>query len=94
MGRQEQPLDPGQGPLARFACDLRELRRRAGSPPYRELAARTHYSASTLAAAAAGHRLPGPAVLEAFVRACGGDPDDWERCANRTYDRISRPPAV
>lgn len=79
MGRHEQPLDPGHGPLARFACDLRDLRRRAGSPPYRELATRTHYSASTLAAAAAGHRLPGAAVLAAFVGACGGDPEDWEQ---------------
>lgn len=79
MGRQEQPLDPGHGPLARFACDLRDLRRRAGSPPYRELATRTHYSASTLAAATAGHRLPGAAVLAAFVGACGGDPEDWEQ---------------
>lgn len=93
MGRQEQPLDPGQGPLARFACDLRELRRRAGSPPYRELAARTHYSASTLAAAAAGHRLPGPAVLAAFVRACGGDPDDWERRRVRTHELVTGRPS-
>ncbi|WP_308354990.1 helix-turn-helix domain-containing protein [Streptomyces sp. MUM 203J] len=79
MGRQEQPLDPGQGPLAAFAHGLRELRREAGSPPYRRLAAHAHYSASTLAAAASGQRLPSAAVLAAFVTACGGDPEEWER---------------
>ncbi|MGW6685343.1 helix-turn-helix domain-containing protein [Streptomyces sp. NPDC054961] len=91
MGRQEQPLDPGHGPLARFACDLRDLRRRAGSPPYRELATRTHYSASTLAAATAGHRLPGAAVLAAFVGACGGDPDAWEQRRVRTHILMTGP---
>ncbi|CAM5663009.1 hypothetical protein SAVIM338S_06825 [Streptomyces avidinii] len=93
MGRQEQPLDPGHGPLARFACDLRDLRRRAGSPPYRELATRTHYSASTLAAATAGHRLPGAAVLAAFVGACGGDPQDWERRRIHTHILMTGPPS-
>ncbi|MBT2468168.1 hypothetical protein J7E97_09815 [Streptomyces sp. ISL-66] len=93
MGRQEQPLDPGHGPLARFACDLRDLRRRAGSPPYRELATRTHYSASTLAAATAGHRLPGAAVLAAFVGACGGDPEDWERRRIHTHILMTGPPS-
>lgn len=91
MGRQEQPLDPLQGPLARFAHDLRELRRRAGSPPYRRLATLTHYSASTLAAAASGQRLPGAAVLAAFVSACGGDPDDWERRRVHTHNLVTSP---
>ncbi|MEW2138032.1 helix-turn-helix domain-containing protein [Streptomyces sp. NPDC005409] len=91
MGRQEQPLDPGQGPLARFAHDLRELRRRAGSPPYRELATRAHYSASTLADAASGNRLPSAAVLAAFVGACGGDPQEWEQRRIRTHELITAP---
>ncbi|MFD0277701.1 helix-turn-helix domain-containing protein [Kitasatospora sp. NPDC127111] len=94
MGRQEQPLDPHQGPLARFAYDLRELRRRAGSPSYRQLAGRTHYSASTLAAAADGRRLPSAAVLAAFVTACGGDPDAWEqRRIHAHHLSTSLPPA-
>ncbi|MFJ8044172.1 helix-turn-helix domain-containing protein [Kitasatospora sp. NPDC096147] len=79
MGRREAPLDPGQGPLARFALDLRELRRTAGSPSYQELARLTHYAASTLAAAAAGHKAPSRAVLAAYVDACGGDVEEWER---------------
>ena len=94
MGRQEQPLDLDQGPVARFAYELRELRRRAGSPPYRQLAARAHYSASTLAAAAAGRRLPSAAVLAAFVTACGGDPADWEQRRVRTHRLITSPPPL
>ncbi|GAA1944619.1 helix-turn-helix domain-containing protein [Kitasatospora viridis] len=92
MGRQEQPLDAGDGPLARFALDLRELRRRAGSPPYRRLAALANYSASTLAEAAAGRRLPSDVVLAAFVTACGGDPQEWERRRVHTHLLITRPP--
>ncbi|MFD0267243.1 helix-turn-helix domain-containing protein [Streptomyces sp. NPDC127106] len=91
MGRQERPLDPGRDPLARFAHDLRELRRQAGSPPYRQLATRAHYSASTLAEAAAGKRLPGAAVLAAFVDACGGDAEEWERRRIATHRLITAP---
>ncbi|MGI5397668.1 hypothetical protein [Streptomyces sp. CA-251251] len=78
MGRHEQPLDPRGGPLALFARDLRGLRRAAGSPSYQRLAARTHFAASTLAAAAGGKRLPSAAVLAAYVAACGGDVEAWE----------------
>ncbi|MEU2395675.1 helix-turn-helix domain-containing protein [Streptomyces sp. NPDC007369] len=92
MGRQEQPLDPDRDHLARFAHDLRELRRQAGSPPYRRLATRAHYSASTLAEAAAGKRLPGAAVLAAFVNACGGDAEEWERRRIATHCLITAPP--
>ncbi|MER5889472.1 helix-turn-helix domain-containing protein [Streptomyces sp. NPDC001941] len=91
MGRQEEPLDPGKGPLAAFAHELRELRRLAGGTPYRQLAARTHYSASTLAAAAAGRRLPSAAVLAAFVTACGGDPEEWEARRVRTHALVTAP---
>ncbi|WP_241253422.1 helix-turn-helix domain-containing protein [Streptomyces sp. W1SF4] len=94
MGRQEQPLDPEQGPVVRFAHDLRDLRRRAGSPSYRQLAARTHFSASTLASAAAGQRLPSAAVLAAFVNACGGDPEEWEQRRIHTHVLSTSPPSV
>ncbi|WP_441247003.1 helix-turn-helix domain-containing protein [Kitasatospora sp. McL0602] len=94
MGRQEQELDSREGPLAHFACELRELRRRAGSPPYRRLAADTNYSASTLAAAAAGHRLPSDAVLAAFVTACGGDPAEWEQRRVRVHQLVTAPPTA
>ncbi|MER6959368.1 helix-turn-helix domain-containing protein [Streptomyces sp. NPDC000618] len=78
MGRHENPIDPRSGPLARFAHELRELRRSAGSPSYQELARRTHFAASTLAACASGSRLPSASVLAAYVTACGGDADEWE----------------
>ncbi|MFI9389021.1 hypothetical protein [Kutzneria sp. NPDC052558] len=79
MPRSEQPLGSGDDPITSFARDLRKLRADAGSPTYRELGRRTHYSASTLAEAASGKRLPSLAATLAYVRACGGDTGDWER---------------
>ena len=64
-------------PLLRFAGDLRRLREKAGSPPYRELGRRANYSAAALSEALAGRRLPSLTVTVAFVRACEGDIDDW-----------------
>jgi WD40 repeat protein len=72
-------LNPADGPIAAFAAELRELRERAGSPGYRELAARAGYSAAALANAAGGRRLPSLAMTLAFVRACDGDPGVWEQ---------------
>lgn len=77
MGRRERPLDSTDGPIARLAFELRKLRREAGGPTYRSMAARAHYSAAALARAAAGHRLPSLPVVLACVAACGGDADDW-----------------
>ncbi|MGW0883965.1 nSTAND1 domain-containing NTPase [Streptomyces sp. NPDC002671] len=79
MGRREKPLDPGAGAVQRFAYALRTLRDEAGTPTYRAMAARAGYSGPTLSAAAAGERLPTLPVLRAYVTACGGDTEDWER---------------
>ncbi|MGW6454762.1 nSTAND1 domain-containing NTPase [Streptomyces sp. NPDC055078] len=79
MGRREKPLDPDEGPVQRFAYDLRELRREAGTPTYRTMAEGSRYSAPTLSAAAAGARLPSLAVALAYATACGGDPAEWEK---------------
>ncbi|MEV5504466.1 hypothetical protein AB0M50_54585 [Nonomuraea fuscirosea] len=79
MGRRERPLDPGDGPVARFADELRKLRQEAGTPTYRVMAARAHYSTATLAQAAAGERLPSLPVTLAYVQACGGDLEPWRR---------------
>ncbi|SMC85411.1 helix-turn-helix domain-containing protein [Lentzea albidocapillata] len=79
MPRPERPLDPFAGPVEQFAFDLRKLREKAGSPGYRELGRLSHYSASTLADAARGQRLPSLAASLAFVRACGGDEEVWEQ---------------
>src|SRR5437762_3371787 len=77
MGRPEKAIEPAAGPLAAFAHNLRELRRKAGGVRYREMAAATHYSASTLAQAADGRRLPSLAVTLAYVRSCDGDTAEW-----------------
>ncbi|QIS07976.1 hypothetical protein [Nocardia arthritidis] len=77
MPRTEQPIE-GEGALAQFAIDLRQLRKKAGSPPYRQLAREALFSASALADAASGRKLPSLAVTLAYVRACGGDTERWE----------------
>ncbi|MEU4426827.1 helix-turn-helix domain-containing protein [Actinoplanes sp. NPDC024001] len=79
MPRPERPLDPTAGPVQMLAAELRDLRRRAGNPGYRELAAGAGYSVAALANAAGGRSLPSLPVTLAFVRACGGDPSVWER---------------
>ncbi|NNN35531.1 helix-turn-helix domain-containing protein, partial [Streptomyces sp. S3(2020)] len=86
MGRRERPLDPTEGAVARFALELRKLRQEAGGLTYRAMAARAHYSTATLAQAAAGDRLPSLSVTLAYVTACGGDPDEWERRWHRTAE--------
>ncbi|NUR91635.1 MAG: ATP-binding protein, partial [Nonomuraea sp.] len=72
-------MDPAAGPIAAFAVGLRELRQEAGAPAYRAMASRVHFSAATLAQAAAGDRLPTLPVTLAYVEACDGDTDDWRR---------------
>ncbi|MEU5400273.1 hypothetical protein ABZ348_13395 [Streptomyces sp. NPDC005963] len=79
MGRREKPLEPDAGPVQRFASELRELRRAAGGPTYRAMAKSCPYSAPTLSIAAAGERLPSLAVTLAYVAACGGDAEVWEK---------------
>ncbi|RFU37394.1 XRE family transcriptional regulator [Actinomadura logoneensis] len=78
MGRPERPLDRDAGPVPAFADELRKLRRAAGNPSYRVLASRANYSHTVLSDATRGERLPTLAVTLAFVRACGGDPAEWE----------------
>jgi hypothetical protein len=75
--RLERPLVEEDTPVLRFAGDLRRLRRVAGLPSYRELGRLTNYSAAALSEAVAGRRLPSLAVTKAFVRACGGDVEQW-----------------
>ncbi|MFD4635088.1 hypothetical protein ACFVYR_36655 [Streptomyces sp. NPDC058284] len=79
MGRKEKPVDPATGPVARFAVELRKLRDEAGGIGYRALAERTGYSVTALSQAAAGEKLPSLALTLAYVKACGGDEQGWER---------------
>jgi hypothetical protein len=77
--RPERPLELDGTALVEFAVDLRRLRQEAGGPSYRELGRRGGYSATTLAEAAGGRRFPSLEVTLAYVRACDGDVELWER---------------
>jgi DNA-binding NarL/FixJ family response regulator len=72
MPRRENPIDPAGDALAKFALQLRALRRTAGQPPYREMAktVQVHYSATALSKAANGRRRPTWHCVEAYLRAC------------------------
>ncbi len=78
MPRPERVLDPQGGLLQEFAAELRELRREAGTPSYRQLSATAGFSVTSLSDAAGGRHLPGLALTLAYVRACGGDEQEWE----------------
>ncbi|MFF7187925.1 helix-turn-helix domain-containing protein [Streptomyces sp. NPDC008222] len=79
MGRREVEIDPLAGPVEELAAALRELRAASGLPTYRQMAARTHYSASVLSRAARGCQLPSLEVIRAFAEACGADPAPYEQ---------------
>jgi hypothetical protein len=79
MPRGERPLEAGDSSLLRFAGDLRQLRAQVGKPTYRVLAERAHYSVAALSEAAAGRKLPTLAVTLAYVRACEGNAEEWEK---------------
>jgi Helix-turn-helix domain len=77
--RPERALGAHDDELVRFAADLREVKKQAGSPTLRELARRAHYSLTTLSEATSGRKLPTLEVTLAYVRACGGDTAEWEQ---------------
>jgi hypothetical protein len=77
VGRPERPLDPHDGPLARFAGELRQLRAAAGYPSYRTLATTALFAPSVLSTAAGGISFPSLQVTLAYARACGGDEAEW-----------------
>ncbi|MEF3116676.1 hypothetical protein [Streptomyces chrestomyceticus] len=92
MGRREKPIDPGAGPVQRFAFELRKLRVEADSPTYREMARKAGYSTAALARAAAGETLPSLSLALAYVTACGGDPQEWERRWHAVRDEEAAQP--
>ncbi|MGW8062502.1 nSTAND1 domain-containing NTPase [Streptomyces ziwulingensis] len=100
-GRRERGLDPGAGPVQRFAAELRVLRESAGRPTYRTMARKVPFSVTALSQAAAGRQLPTLAVTLAYVDVCGGDRQEWERrwreanaeaAARAAADEDARPP--
>ncbi|MFE0381958.1 helix-turn-helix domain-containing protein, partial [Streptomyces inhibens] len=92
MGRPEKTIDPQDGPVQRFAYELRKLRDEAGGPAYRAMARRVGYSAATLSQAAAGERLATLPVLLAYVRACQGDAEEWQRRWEQVNEEIAAQP--
>lgn len=74
------------GPVARFAQQLRELREQAGSPSYREMQVRCHVSYASLYRATTGRKLPTWLVTKGFVMACGSDPAQWRPCWEAARD--------
>jgi hypothetical protein len=77
MPRPERPLDPTAGPVQEFAAALRAVRERAGAPKYLQMARATGRSRTALAEAAGGDHLPTWETVEAYLSACGEDPDPW-----------------
>ena len=74
--------------LEAFARDLRALRAKAGIE-YPEMAEASHFEMKTLAAAAGGLRLPTLPVAVAFVRACDGDPAEWEERWQKLAEKLT-----
>ncbi|HEX6340761.1 hypothetical protein [Umezawaea sp.] len=92
MPRRERPLDEGDTALLRFARDLRLLREKAGRPTYRQLSGLAHYSEAALSLAAGGRKLPSLAVALAYVRACGGPVEEWEKRWHEVAAEVEPPP--
>ncbi|MDW8472654.1 hypothetical protein PV413_34205 [Streptomyces scabiei] len=88
-GRREVPVDPGAGPVQRFAFELRKLRTEAGGLTYRAMATRAGYSITTLSQAAGGEQLPTLPVALAFAGACGGDLAEWESRWHRAVEEAA-----
>ncbi|MDX3536938.1 hypothetical protein PV721_21680 [Streptomyces sp. MB09-01] len=78
MPRPEKPIAP-DAPFEAFALRLRALRRGAGNPTYRAMAARVGhaFSVSTLAGAASGDTMPNLNLTLAYAEACRGDRQYW-----------------
>ncbi|MFF0561522.1 hypothetical protein [Streptomyces sp. NPDC004266] len=69
-GRPEAPVDHTNPALGRLAQFLRDKR---GSVPYRTLAERSRWGASSLKRAAAGKTLPTWDCVQGYLSACGVD---------------------
>ncbi|MFJ5595711.1 helix-turn-helix domain-containing protein [Streptomyces noursei] len=89
MGRRENPIAPCDRELEKLVRCLRDHRGRAGLN-YRQLAARSGCSASTLIRAASGEQVPKLKTVRAYAVACGADPGEAERLWKRARYRAVR----
>ncbi|MFJ4716788.1 helix-turn-helix domain-containing protein [Streptomyces sp. NPDC088785] len=92
MPRRATPLSPDDGPQARFAIALRQLRDSAGfdAMTIQAIAARNDMPPSTLHAALRGQRIPSVPVLAALVRAWDGDEAEWMQKRTQVEDEVER----
>lgn len=92
MPRRATPLDPADGPEARFALALRQLRDQAGfeAKTIDAIAAENYIPRSTLYAAMRGKRIPTVPVLAALVQAWNGDPVKWLAFRTETEQEVER----
>src|SRR6266568_1570218 len=81
-----------------FVADLRALREAAGRPSFRTMALTAHYSHTALSGVLSASRLPSLELTLAFVRACGGDEQQWAKRwrsagpAGKGGDPLENPP--
>ncbi|HEX6686399.1 MAG TPA: FxSxx-COOH system tetratricopeptide repeat protein [Candidatus Limnocylindrales bacterium] len=87
-GRPETRL-AGDGPLHRFASELRRLRQ-TQQLTVRQVAEAMHYSASVVSRMASGRELPSWELTQCFVQACSGDVARWRRLWADTAEALSR----
>ncbi|MET9568503.1 helix-turn-helix transcriptional regulator [Streptomyces virginiae] len=97
MGRPEKPIVTDNKPLRELAEGLRERRRWAGQPSYRELARMAGVHATTLQRAASGDTVPKLHVVLAYLRACtapeGSAVAKWKEARQvQARARRGRPP--
>jgi len=76
--KEERPVHPSIGPAAQYALELRQLRQSRGLT-YGQLARQTYFSKTVMWEADHGKSLPSSDVTAAFVRACGGNVEEWLR---------------
>ncbi|GAA4704308.1 helix-turn-helix domain-containing protein [Streptomyces youssoufiensis] len=89
MGRRENPIATCDRELEKLARYLRAQRDAAGVS-YKDLAARSGVSSSTLIRAASGQQTPKLKTVRAYAQGCGADPDDAERLWKRARYRAFR----
>jgi hypothetical protein len=81
--------------VSAFAAELRRLRQEAGKPSFRAMAARSGcISHTTLHEAATGSRFPSWQTTREFVRACGGNENDWRSRWERAAHGPTQDPAT
>jgi hypothetical protein len=78
--------------IAAFVAALGQLRAAAGQPSLRAMARTAHYSHTALSSVLAGGRMPSLGLTLAFVRACGGDEEQWRAAWREADSRVRRLP--